>query len=700
MKTKNIVLFILIHSTAILMAQSNDSVVMYVNKVPVYVTEFKNVYNKNVASISSEQKNVEDYINLYSMFKMKVMEAKMLGLDTAFKFRNELLGYRKQLAAPYLTDSSTTEKLILEAYERLKYELNVAHILVKVPETALPKDTLEAYKRIMLYRIVIIGQKITPEQLADYEKTLNASSYKLTNKSTKSDTAAYRQKIDLIKSFNQTLIAGSDNFNNYVAKTSEEAGAADRKGSIGYFTVFQMVYPFENAAYNLNINEISQPVRSRFGYHILKLLDKRVNRGEVLVEHIMLKFNAPTSKATFDTVLKKRIFDIYKKIQIGEKFEILATELSDDKQTSVNGGLLSWFGSGKMPLDFETQAFALKNNNDISEPFTSPYGWHIIKRIDKKEIAPYKNMHTELRTKVNKDQRSRAGQLSKIEQIKKQNNFKDNFDAQKEFISVLDSSIFKGTWEAKKSIKLQNKPLFTLGNKKYTQQDLSKYIETHQSPRPILDFNYVFQQIYKYWQNEQIIAFEDEQLEQKYPAFKKLYLEYHDGILLFDLSEKQIWGKAIKDTVAIKEYHSKVNNNYMWPERAATTTYKCVDEKTAKMVVKLLMQNSSEAAILKALNKDGKTIITTENNTYVKGENPKMDANWKNGIIPNLNSTDNPKTSVTFVYNLLPKQPKTFDEVKGLISIDFQTHLEEEWLKYLKNKYPVTINQQVVNSIK
>lgn len=690
-------------------AQTTEPVIMTINGKPVYKSEFENVYKKNSGKeVNKEQKSVKEYVDLFSTFKMKVFEAEANGLDTNNSFKTELAGYRKQLAAPYLTDKNVNDALLQEAYDRMKTEIKASHILIRVEEDALPKDTIEAYTRIMIIRDALTGKNPTPAKLAEYENLLKKSAG-LTKSSKHQDSVNYNNKLNAVKGITSALNSGGDKFSAVAKKTSEDPSAAENGGDLGYFTSLQMVYPFETAAFKTNVGEITMPVRTRFGYHILKVNDKRPSQGEILTAHIMVKFSKDMGEKDKEN-LKTKIDEIYTKLKAGEKFEDLARQFSDDKPSAEKGGQLQWFGSSRMPIEFEKAAFSLQNNGDYSAPFTTNYGWHIVKRLDKKGLASFADMKGDLKQRIGKDSRTQAGKSSLIEKIKKENNFKENSTTKKEFLKVLDTTVFQGRWEAKKAEKLGKKELFRLSKKDqsgketimiYGQDDFAKYIETHQTARPKTDFNIFLNQSYKEFVDETLINYEDASLESKYPEFRNLLKEYRDGILLFDLTDQKVWSKAVKDTAGLKVFYENNKNNYLWDERADVTMYKCTNEKVAKEVRAMLKKNKSEKEITETINKTSQLNVSVENITYLKGENKDVDASWKQGVAAtDIKDTKENKVTVLVVNKVMGKTPKTIAEAKGMITADYQNYLEKEWLAYLKNKYTVKVNEDVLNTVK
>jgi peptidyl-prolyl cis-trans isomerase SurA len=679
---------------------AQDPIVMTINKRPVKKSEFEAVYKKNnVKEVPSSSKSVKEYVDLFSLFKSKVFEAESLGLDTLNSFKTELLGYRRQLAAPYLTDKNTTENLLLETYDRMKYEVRASHILVRLEETALPKDTLEAWTRINLIRNAVMGKFPTPVEVLNYDKLLKNST-EISKFLKGKDSSVYKVKVNAIKKLSEYAKSSSDLFQSIAPKTSDDPSALDNKGDLNYFTALDMVYPFESAAYNTKVGEISPIVRTRFGYHILKISDKRESRGEIFVAHIMCRVLKEANDQE-KVNAKTKIDEIYAKIKAGQNFEDLARQFSDDKQSNERGGQLQPFKGGRLPKDFEDAAFNIKSDNEISEPILSQYGWHIIKRIELKTLPPFSEIKNDIKSKINRDSRSQMGRVALIEKVKKENNFKENIKNKDEFNKIMDSTYLKATWKAERAAKFGNKEIFNLGGKSYTQNDFAKFLEAQMTFRSPTDVIEIMKGIYKTWVEENVISFEDALLEKKYVEFANLYREYRDGILLFDLTDQKVWSKAVKDTLGLKSFYETNKNKYLWEERAEVTTYKCLNEKVAKDLRKLFKDGKSEKEIVQILNISSQLNVSSENVTYLKGENTNVDANWIKGIAPkNFTDAKEKKVLVLIINNILTKSPKTLAECRGSATSDFQNFLDTEWLNYLKDKYKVELNQEVLSTIK
>ncbi|WP_317898179.1 peptidylprolyl isomerase [Aurantibacillus circumpalustris] len=698
MKNKSLIVVALTVTTFVNSIKAQDPVVMTINEKPIKKSEFEAVYHKNNGKeTSASSKSIKEYVDLFSLYKSKVFEAESLGLDTLESFKSELAGYRRQLAAPYLTDKNTNESLLTEAYERMKSEVRASHILIKLDESALPKDTLEAWTRINIIRNAVLGKLPTQADIANYEKLLRNTT-EVSKRLKNQDSTLLFARTKLIKSLAANSRNEADKFIAFASICSDDPSASENKGDLNYFSALDMVYPFESAAYNTAVGEISPIVRTRFGYHILKVYDKRVSRGELTVAHIMSKFPKEASEQDKKNA-KVKIDEIYTKLKAGQNFEELARQFSDDKQSSDRGGQLQPFKGGRLPKSFEDAAFGLRNNNDISTPVLTPFGWHIIKRMDLKVLPTFDEIKNELKARVARDSRSQMGRVALIEKIKKENGFKENAKNLADFVKIIDSTYLKATWKAERASKLGNKEIFNLAGKSYTQNDFAKFMETQMTYKTNADLNELVRSTYKTWVEESMVAYEDSHLEKKYVEFANLYREYRDGILLFDLTDQKVWSRAVKDTAGLRAFYEGNKNNYLWDERADVTTYKCLNEKVAKDVRKSLKAGKSEKQITDALNKSSQLNVSVENITYLKGENKNVDANWKSGVLENDIKEEN-NINVIVVNKLSPKTPKTLGECRGSVTADYQNYLDKEWLSYLKSKYIVKLNQEALDTVK
>lgn len=639
---------LMIGLNASMLAQvNNDPVILKIADEPISKSEFERVFKKNNSKETNFDKNaVNEYLQLYINYKLKVKEALELGMDTAKAFNDELAGYRKQLAQPYLVDKQVSEKLLREAYDHMKTDVRASHILIKCDQNALPSDTIAAYNRAMKVR---------------------------------------------------NEIAKGGDFATVARKSSEDPSVKDNGGDLGYFSALQMVYPFEAAAYNLKKDEVSMPVRTRFGYHIIKVTDIRPAQGEVKVEHIMIKAGAGV-KGEDSVKAVAKINEIYAKLKAGEKFEDLARQFSEDQSTAKNGGALPAFGTGRMVPEFEKAAFALKYPGDYSEPVKTSYGWHIIKLMETKPVGTYEELQTELKQKVQKDSRSELSRTSLIARVKTKYNLKENPKAKDEFMATIDSSLSSGKWSTEKAANLKG-TMFTIGNKTFSQQDFATYVNDHQVKKETgIPAKVMANNFYNDWVNEQTLAYEESKLDSLYPEFRNLMQEYRDGILLFELTDKKVWSKAVKDTTGLREFYEKNKSNYMWGDRVEATVYTCANEEVAAEVRKMMKKIDDDDTLMAKVNKSSQLNLQVKSGKFSKGENDAVDkAPQKVGLSSNMNL--NNQVVFVNVKKLIPAAPKQLDEAKGLITADYQNQLEKEWIESLRSKYPVVIYQEVVDSI-
>ncbi len=383
-------------------------------------------------------------------------------------------------------------------------------------------------------------------------------------------------------------------------------------------------------------------------------------------------------------------------MKAGEKFEDLVAKFSDDKGSAKNAGLLPPFGTGRMVPEFEKASFELKADGDYSQPVKTSYGWHIIKRIERKPVASFEQKKNELKNQVARDSRAEVSKKSMITRIKKENAFVDFPKNKDAFINALDSSLVKGEWTPEK-VKGMDKPLFTLGGKNYTQQDFATYINNHQTKKGTGNAKQIGFMLYDQFVDESCMNHEEAMLDTKYPDFKALMQEYRDGILLFDLTDQMVWSKAVKDTTGLKEFHERNKGNYMHALRCDAVIYTCANEKIASKVRKMIAKDKAMVEITNEINKESSLNVNTKTSKFVKGENEIIDGiEWKAGITPNMNKNN----SVVFVHvvNVIEPTPKTLEEAKGVITADYQNHLEKEWIKQLRGKYTYQVNQEVLES--
>ncbi len=675
-------------------AQNPNSIVFTAGKQAVTVDEFQRQFLKNL-NLSEEKisaADIDEYLDLYIKFKLKLQDAYDNGLDTAEAYRSEMAMYRDQLARNYLYDKEVTDKLIKEAYTRMQYEVSASHILITVAPNAEPADTAAAYKKIL----------------------------------------------DIYNS----ILAGKTSFEQAAKASSEDPGTKETGGNLGYFTALQLVYPFENMAYGTRVGQISPIFRTQFGYHIIQVNDMRKNRGEVRVQHIMLR-PGKTMEETEQQGLEK-ITDIYNKLVNKEaSFESLALKFSDDFGSKYKNGVMDFFSVNQFVGDLDKQklaneAFDLAHDSDISKPFRTSYGWHIVKRLATKPVPPFDQIKGYVKNQVQNDERSKKSVAVLIEKIKTEENFQEFNASVDALISSLDTNFAKGSFSASKlpeyapqpkvakvvkgknvfiesdpGIPLMRLTMFNLGHETYTMQKFTKALESSMSGQPLKVSNreYVMN-YYSDWKNEQIVDYQNRHLDEKNADFRNIYQEYKEGILMFNRQQALVWDKANTDTVGLEKFYALYKNEYMWKDRFHLEMYFAADENIAKTVARQVKKNLSPDSILRMHNKKNSL-----NLDYKAGKFELSDGVFfpDSNVLRMLFGNKKYKKAKNKIFNLgkvgddfivvkiirfIPAAPKTLNETRGPLASRYQEHLEKQWLDELAKKYKVTVNQAVVQEIK
>lgn len=632
-----------------LSAQNKDKDVLFtINDKPYYTDEFERIYKKNLDLVKDDtQKDLDQYLELFVGYKLKVNKAYKLGLQNNAKYQNELKSYRTQLAKNYFNDTKITQELVEEGYNRLQKEIKASHILIMADENATPEDTLKAFK-----------------------------------------------KIDEVR---KKALAGED-FEKLATEFSEDPSAKENKGDLGYFTAFRMVYPFENAAFTTEKGKVSKIIRTRFGYHILKINDIRANRGEITVAHIMV-LNPKADDVDKDA--KNTINDIYKKIQQGEKFEDLAKQFSEDKSSSSKGGVLNKFGSGQLSSEeFENMAFALKNVGDLSAPFQSQFGWHIIKLIEKHPIKTIDEMKSEIETKVGKDDRSKKITASLNEKLRKKYTYKRDNKQFQAVSKLVNNDFYESKWTQPENAKDFTATLLTINTKKIDGKAFLDFVDKQQKAgiktKPVTKLT---EELYTKFLDEQLTTFYDENLENDFPDFANVMEEYRDGLLLFDLMEKEIWERAKTDTLGLKTFYDQHKMEHMWKKRVEVTVASSTKEDMIKKAQSLLKKGTEPQAIKDKLNLNNVINVMTNSGVFEEGSDALPKAMKYDVGVSNV-FKEGEYYFVTNVERILPEAPKTLEECKGKMVNDYQQYLEQRWVDDLKKEFAVKVNNDAFAAVK
>ncbi|MEX1002747.1 MAG: peptidylprolyl isomerase [Crocinitomicaceae bacterium] len=650
-KLQLVLLSLLVATFSFAHDDEKDPIVLKINGEGIHASEFLYIYTKNNPNPSFHKDSLDDYMELFINYKLKVKEAEKLGYDTIPQLQRELAQYRKQLSMPYMVDKKKNEKLIEEAYYRIQNEIHASHILVRIPPNPKPEDTLAAYNKIVEIR--------------------------------------------------KRIVEGGEDFGTVAASKggSEDPSVKMNKGDLGYFSALQMVYPFEDAAFNTKPGDISMPVKTKFGYHIIKVHDIRKAKGKMKAAHIMILANDQMSKEDLIEA-EKKINEIYSLLEKGEKFEELAQKYSDDQSSKTKGGMLPTFGAGakqRMVPEFEEAAFSIDEDGAYSKPVKTAYGYHIIKRVELLPVPSYEDMYRELKLKVEKDVRAQTTRQAFIDQLKIEYGFSDA-NAQKllpMFYTTIGDEFYQGRWKGLESDAHKDDILFSFKDVFFTVGDFEKHLLSIQNARKAGIMKAYILQEFDAWATHKLLEYEDRQLEKKYPEFKNLIKEYRDGILVFEIMQNEIWNKAAKDTVGIKAYYEKHREDFTFPLRYKGELYKCKDKATAKKVYELVESDTlSFGKIQEIINQKSQLNLVVRKETFNATttsafQNGKKTLTFKKGL--NKVFESNGEYYVFKVEEVLQPRKREFKEAKGLVTAAYQNQLEKEWLEKLRKSYDVEV---------
>jgi len=624
-------------------------------KYSVAKDDFLRVYKKNSLNKAPDMSDtaLNSYLKLYALFRMKVAEAEKQRLDTIPAIDKELDNYRKQLAKNYLTDDQVTNKLVREVYDRMKENIRAAHILV----TCTPgMDTVAPYRKIdSIYKVIESKQ-------SDFET---------------------------------------------MAKTySEDRATKDNGGDLGYFTALQVVYPVENVAYATPVGKVSKPFRTQFGYHILKVTEKRPDRGQVKVSQIMIHVGKSRGEAGIAEG-RKRADSIYAALKAGASFDAMVKQYSDDKFSKENFGELAPFGVGRYQPNFENAVFALKKTGDFTEPIQTEYGFHIVRLMKKIPMAPFDSVASSLKRKVDNDSRAQSAREIYFEKIKEKNGYKEYPQNLAEVTSKM--MLIPDTGKNAKTFAVADfegmtKPVFTLAGKSYSQIDFVRYMETlthgklSGGPRAA-----VISDAHKLYVNNVVNDFQEHKLVEENPEFKHLMGEYRDGIMLFELMDRNVWSKAAHDTVGLKEYYEKNKAKYMWEPGFEGSVYKFKNQAaydTAQLIW-TVDPGITDEDLAKAMN-SGKTpdAVTIQRGRYEFSRFHEATAAELNANPKKLTSNSAGAIILVYarkIYNA-PGQ-KTLEEARGYVVAEYQDYLEKQWNEKMRREYPLTVNDKVFKTM-
>ena len=573
-----------------IMAMAQSETLMTINGKPVSAEEFLYIYEKNNQAGAMDPKSMDEYLEMFINFKLKVAEAESQGIDTTAAFKKELKGYRAQATPKYLQDDQAIDSLVRLSWRHMSKDRRAAHIAIQCPASASAGATDSALAKI----------KEARERVTSGRQVMKGKGKK---------AKPVREKPEA--------------FDAVAREISTDPQVQNNGGELGWITPFRYVYPLEEAVYNTPVGEVSEVFRTQYGFHIV-LVEEERDHKEVKAAHIMKMVPADS----LDAEKKAQIEEIAKKVTKDNFAEVAKME-SDDRGSSSRGGELGWFGKGMMVKEFEDAAFGLQPG-EMSKPVRTQYGWHIILKEDERGIQPLDSIRPQILRQVQRDDRMKEAEKSFIAKVRREYNL----------------------------------------------------------PAEMSDAD--------------VKAYADEHLEAKYPDLKNLVQEYHDGILLFEVSLREVWDKAAKDTAGLENYFKANKKKYTWESpRWKGYVLQCKDKSSAKaaqVIVKSANPDSIQSYIARRINNDSVTNVKVQHGLWEQGKNPAVD---KFGLkVKNAEFKANEQLPVVVCLGKKLKAPEVWSDEKGKVTTDYQDFLETEWIKKLREKYPVEINQEVWEKIK
>lgn len=620
-----------------------DPVLLTVDKKPVTAAEFMYLYNKNNKQQTNPQ-TIAEYLPMFVDYKLKVAEAESQGLDTTATFLDEYNKFFVELAEPYMRDTTVMGALLEEAYAHQLADVKVKHIMLPLPTT--------------------------PEE----------------------------QKASLAKadSLRNLLLEGKADWDSVAAKNSIDRGSSQRGGMMGWLPLGVTPWSFEKAAYDTPVGQISQPVNSGFGYHLVMPVDRRPSRGEVLVQHI-LKLTVRKSPLEAEQA-KAQIDSIYQVLAAGADFDEVASRESEDG-SRLKGGRLDWFGTGKMVAEFDSVAFALEDGQ-LSQPVKTQYGYHIVKRLDHRDVPSFEQSKERLTAAIEGDERSQQPVKVFVDAIVKDFNgkvFQSGLDAVRALV------VANGGYDsvAVQNLTVSNIPVYEIDGRQYPVSSVMHMVPVTaatDADNAVLLVNSAAES----GMRQKAYDLQRQRLMQTNADFRNLINEYRDGILLFDVANANVWDKAAKDTEGLEEFFNANRDKYRWQAPkykgfiifATNDSVADVARKYADTLVGAMPESQYAAALRAKFGRD----IKVERVLAAKGDNPISDYLVFDGPRP---ADDTLRWKSFFAFGgHIAGQPENAADVRGQVTTDYQNALEKQWVADLRARHKVKINKKVLESLK
>lgn len=629
------------------LAQDQGETLLTIGGKPVQKDELVYLISKGKGGDSPatglSREEFEENFELFVTYKLKVREAESLGLDQSEEFKNEFASFKETLISPYLIKNSLEEGELRKTYSRMQEIVRASHILFQFPPNASNEDSLIVLKMAL---------KVKNE------------------------------------------IENGGDINALAVQYSDDPSAKTNRGDLGYFTSLQMVQPFEDAAFGLQIGKVSDPVLTNYGYHIIQVKDRIPNPGQVRVSHILVRFDPQV--ATQEENARRKISDIYSEIQKESTvWEDIVKTFSEDPGTKENGGLLPWFGIGAMIPEFEMAAFSLSEIGEISPPLKTQYGYHILRLEGKKQLEPFEELEESIRSRILRDSRSGMIQSQVVAVQKARYGFKENEQNLSKLSLAINEVAKADVGSILESSGNLDTELFNLQGKKYLASDLWKFMQEDEFiPR---GKGGTFNVWYERFVSEVLAKTEEEDLEANNKEYKMLLKEYRDGILLFSLMNQEVWQKGISDSLGQVEFYRKNISNYQWKNRVDAYVVRVIDQTKIELARKALQNSGFNPSVIQNFESNFKSnaplAFTTESGTFEYQDHPVLSK--ANVDLPYQELVVDGNTYLVNLGQKTPSGPRKFEESRGLVIRDYQEYLENSLTQKLKGKYPIQVNNTV-----
>lgn len=622
-------------------AKKNDPVLMTVNGKDVHQSEFEYLYNKNNRQQMQPQ-GIDEYVDMFVTYKLKVADAEAAGIDTTAAFRKEFEGYCSELARPYMRDSLVEERLVQEAYARMDRMVDVSHIMMPIGTT-------------------------------------------------------HQERIDnkaRLDSIRTAILNGAD-FAEMAKKFSSDRSAVRNGGRMGYIYANMYPYPFELAAFSTPVGQVSEVIDDApYGYHIVKVNGEKPNPGSVHARHILKLTRDMTPEQA--QAKKAEIDSIYNILASGNAdFESIARAESDDPGSARNGGDLGFFGMGRMVPEFEEVAFSL-NDGEISKPFASPFGYHIVQVIEHKGIGSLEEERPQILKAIGRDVRANYPETERLNQLKKDYHaviLPQGLDKVKTLLSsAADTESGFALLDTDKMV------VATIGDRKFTAADVMASMKPNVR-QSAGDGYTTFYDAVGQLLNDKTLDYARERLIVDQPDYRNLVNEYRDGILLFEISNRNVWDRSTRDTEGLEEFFRVNRDNYKWdaPKYKGYIVFATNDSVAGAARRYLASHEIEKDSLVKTLRKEFGRTVKIERVIAAKGDNAIVDNVAFNG--DQAAAPGNWKAWFGYKGRIIDA-PEEAADVRGAVSADFQQELERRWIESLHKKYPVKINKKAIKKLK